>query len=231
VMARIDDGTERAPRREDWNRTGRLEEVLGFVQDHFRLGFVEPAKMIEATGIFYEYPNCDRDPVPRWSFGRVTLLGDAAHPMYPVGSNGASQAILDAAALARHLASTATVEEALAVYDAERRPATAEIVRANRCGGPEGVIDLIEARAPDGFDDVEAVADFAEREAVVRGYASMAGYGREQVNRGSGGVRTGTLRHCRQGHPGGYCRRLRRLWSEVRSASARPFSRRRRRPN
>ena len=60
--------------------------------------------LIEATGTFYEYPMCDRDPLPRWSFGRVTLLGDAAHPMYPVGSNGASQAMLDAAALARHLA-------------------------------------------------------------------------------------------------------------------------------
>jgi 2-polyprenyl-6-methoxyphenol hydroxylase-like FAD-dependent oxidoreductase len=77
----------------------------------------------------------------------MTLLGDAAHPMYPVGSNGASQAILDAAALAHRLASTETVEEAFAAYDAERRPSTADIVRTNRRGGPEGVIDLVEARA------------------------------------------------------------------------------------
>src|SRR6267154_1736770 len=83
----------------------------------------------------------------------MTLLGDAAHPMYPVGSNGASQAILDAAALAHRLASTETVEEAFAAYDAERRPSTADIVRTNRRGGPEGVIDLVEARAPHGFDD------------------------------------------------------------------------------
>jgi 2-polyprenyl-6-methoxyphenol hydroxylase-like FAD-dependent oxidoreductase len=185
VMAPIGDGPERPPRREDWNRTGRLEEVLGFVRDRFRLGFVEPAQIIKATGTFYEYPNCDRDPVPRWSFGHTTLLGDAAHPMYPVGSNGASQAILDAAALARHLTSTSDVERAFAAYDAERRPATADIVRNNRRGGPEGVIDLVEARAPDGFDDVEGVASFGEREAMVRGYASMAGYSREQVNRGN----------------------------------------------
>jgi 2-polyprenyl-6-methoxyphenol hydroxylase-like FAD-dependent oxidoreductase len=111
----------------------------------------------------------------------MTLLGDAAHPMYPVGSNGASQAILDAAALAHRLASTETVEEAFAAYDAERRPSTADIVRTNRRGGPEGVIDLVEARAPHGFDDLDAIASFAEREAIVRGYASMAGYGRRHA--------------------------------------------------
>jgi 2-polyprenyl-6-methoxyphenol hydroxylase-like FAD-dependent oxidoreductase len=162
---------------------GRLEDARAFVHDSFRLGFVEPAEIIEATGTFYEYPNCDRDPVASWSFGRVTLLGDAAHPMYPVGSNGASQAILDAAALARHLKATPDVASAFAAYDAERRPMTADIVRNNRRGGPEGVIDLVEARAPQGFDDVEKVASFAEREAIVRGYASMAGFAKEQVNR------------------------------------------------
>ena len=183
VMARIADGSGPPPRREDWNAIGRLDEACAFVQDSFRLGFVEPAEIIAATGTFYEYPNCDRDPVDRWSFGRVTLLGDAAHPMYPVGSNGASQAILDAAALARHLTATQDVAEAFAAYDAERRPVTADIVRNNRRGGPEGVIDLVEARAPAGFDDIDKVASYAEREAIVRGYASMAGYAKDQVNR------------------------------------------------
>ena len=73
------------------------------MRDRFRLDFVDPLALIRASGTFYEYPMCDRDPLPRWSFGRATLLGDAAHPMYPVGSNGASQAVLDARALARHL--------------------------------------------------------------------------------------------------------------------------------
>ena len=100
----------------------------------------------------------------------------------PVGSNGASQAILDAQTLARHLASAGSATDALAAYDAERRPPTAEIVLNNRKGGPEGVIDVVEARAPDGFTDIDAVASHAEREAIVRGYASMAGYAREQVN-------------------------------------------------
>jgi 2-polyprenyl-6-methoxyphenol hydroxylase-like FAD-dependent oxidoreductase len=104
--------------------------------------------------------------------------------MYPVGSNGASQAVLDARSLARHLTSGVGVGvvDALAAYDVERRPMTAEIVLNNRKGGPERVIDVLEERAPDGFTDVEAVASHAEREAIVRGYASMAGFAREQVN-------------------------------------------------
>ena len=181
IMAKLSDG-QVPPRREDWNRVGQPEEALPFVRDQFRLDFLDPAGMIEATETFYEYPNCDRDPLPRWSFGRVTLLGDAAHPMYPVGSNGASQAILDAQCLARCMTAQPSVAEAFTAYDAERRPATAKIVAANRKGGPEGVIDMIEARAPDGFHDIDSVASRAEREAVVRGYASMAGYAREQVN-------------------------------------------------
>jgi 2-polyprenyl-6-methoxyphenol hydroxylase-like FAD-dependent oxidoreductase len=186
VMARTGEHRASPPRREDWSRTGILDEVLRLVRDKFELDFVEPAALIGATDPFYEYPCCDREPLPRWSFGRVTLLGDAAHPMYPVGSNGASQAILDAKCLAFHLASAGTVEEALAAYDAERRPPTSQIVLANRKGGPEGVIDMVEARAPDGFDDIDEVASREEREAVVRGYASMAGFSREQVNRRAG---------------------------------------------
>jgi len=183
VMAQIATGAVQPPRREDWNRPGEWNEIEPFMRDRFQLDFVDPLALIRATGTFYEYPMCDRDPLPRWSFGRVTLLGDAAHPMYPVGSNGASQAVLDARALARHLAGGGPVPEALAAYDAERRPMTAEIVLNNRKGGPERVIDVLEERAPDGFTDVDAVASHAEREAIVRGYASMSGFAREQVNR------------------------------------------------
>jgi len=178
VMARTGAAGAAPLRREDWSRPGVLAEVLPFVRDRFRLDFVDPVAIIEATGGFYEYPNCDRDPLPRWSFGRVTLLGDAAHPMYPVGSNGASQAILDARSLAVHLRSAGSVEAALAAYDAERRPVTEKIVLANREGGPERVIDMVEARAPDGFDDVDSIASHDERQAIVRGYASLAGFAR-----------------------------------------------------
>ena len=177
VMARVAEEGGVAPRREDWSRPGRIEELMPLVEASFRLEGIDVAAIIRATGEFYEYPVCDRDPVGQWSFGRVALLGDAAHPMYPVGSNGASQAILDARALARHLAG-GEVAAGLAGYEAERGPATAEIVRTNRVGGPERVIDLVSARAPAGFGRIEEVASAAELAAIVGGYASMAGFAR-----------------------------------------------------
>jgi 2-polyprenyl-6-methoxyphenol hydroxylase-like FAD-dependent oxidoreductase/quercetin dioxygenase-like cupin family protein len=175
VMARIGAEGEPPPRREDWSRTGQLDELLPHVR-RFAIGEVDVPELIQATTPFYEYPVCDRDPVERWSYGRVTLLGDAAHPMYPVGSNGASQAILDACALADLLADSDRVVDALAAYERARLGPTSEIVRSNRSGGPEGVIDAVEALAPDGFEDVETVLSYAEREAIVRGYARKAGF-------------------------------------------------------
>lgn len=158
----------------DWSRPGSWDELRPFVEP-FRIGQVDVLAMASGTPVFYEYPLCDRDPLPRWTHGRVTLLGDAAHPMYPVGSNGATQAIVDARCLADRVAELGP-EAGLAAYDAERRPATAAIVRSNRLGGPEGVIDAVEALAPDGFDDIEAVLPHAERERIVRGYARASGF-------------------------------------------------------
>ena len=135
----------------------------------FRLPYVDVGHLIEATGEFWEYPLCDRDPLPRWSHGRVTLLGDAAHPMYPVGSNGASQAILDARCLADRLVSADNPMHALWAYEQERLPMTAQIVRMNRKGGPEGVIDAVENLAPDGFDNIDKVLSYDQRMAIVRG--------------------------------------------------------------
>ena len=126
---------------------------------------------------------CDRDPLPHWSFGRVTLLGDAAHPMYPVGSNGASQAIIDARCVAPLLAETQDVMTALQLYEAARLPGTAQIVQDNRSGGPERVIDVVEERAPNGFTKLDEVASHAELEAIVKGYSKIAGFDQTQVHR------------------------------------------------
>jgi 2-polyprenyl-6-methoxyphenol hydroxylase-like FAD-dependent oxidoreductase len=125
----------------------------------------------------------DRDPLPTWSFGRVTLLGDAAHPMFPVGSNGASQAIIDARVLARELALQASVEAAVAGYDAVRRPATAAIVQANRQVGPERCMDVVEERAPDGFASLDAVISEAELLEISRSYKRTAGFDPDILNR------------------------------------------------
>ena len=175
VVAKVGDGSAPPPRREDWSRPGRREELMPHVA-RFSVPYVDVKSLISATPEFYEYPTCDRDPLPYWSCGRVTLLGDAAHPMYPVGSNGASQAILDARALADALARSEHPRQALMAYEQKRLPMTAEIVRSNRRGGPEGVIDAVEQLAPDGFTDIDKVLSYSQREAIVRGYASKAGF-------------------------------------------------------
>jgi 5-methylphenazine-1-carboxylate 1-monooxygenase len=162
------------PRREDWSRPGKLEEVLQFAR-RLQLPFFDVEALVRATPQCFEYPQCDRDPLPWWTKGRVTLLGDAAHPMYPVGSNGASQAILDAHCLAR-LLSELTPEAALRTYEAERLPKTAEVVRSNREGGPERVLDVVAKRALDGFTRLEDVIAPEEVEAIVAGYARTAGF-------------------------------------------------------
>jgi 2-polyprenyl-6-methoxyphenol hydroxylase-like FAD-dependent oxidoreductase len=174
VCAQIGDASKPPPRREDWSRPGQLDEVLAHVA-RFRIPFLDVAALVRATPEFWEYPMCDRDPLPFWTQGRVTLMGDAAHPMYPVGSNGASQAVLDARCLADLLASHAP-EAALAAYAAERLPKTAEIVRANRKGGPERVVDEVSARAPDGFARLEDVISREELAAIAGSYAQMAGF-------------------------------------------------------
>ena len=174
IYARVADAGAPPPQRENWSRLGEYE-AFRHLAERLHLPFIDVGALIRKTGEIFEYPMCDRDPLPWWTQGRVTLLGDAAHPMYPVGSNGASQAILDARCLC-DLLRMHPVPEALAAYEAERLPATAAVVRSNRIGGPERVVDLVAARAPDGFDRIEDVATEAELADIVRGYAQVAGF-------------------------------------------------------
>jgi 2-polyprenyl-6-methoxyphenol hydroxylase-like FAD-dependent oxidoreductase len=202
VCVKLGNGSQPPPRREDWNRPGRLDEVLAHVEQEFRLPTVDVEDVVRKAGECHEFPMCDRDPVARWSFGRVSLLGDAAHPMYPVGSNGAAQAILDARCLAPLLADTADVVAALRAYEGSRLPATAKIVHDNRRGGPERVIDLVAERAPDGFTNIDDVASRAELEAIINGYSTKAGFDYLQVNRGSAGDHPGPSGGSRRDRPG-----------------------------
>jgi 5-methylphenazine-1-carboxylate 1-monooxygenase len=164
--------------RESWNRRGGLADFLPRFAD-WRFDWIDVPALIESAEGIYEFPMVDRDPLPRWSFGRVTLLGDAAHPMYPIGSNGASQAIIDARALASALASNPEPAAALAAYEAERLPATAAIVRANRGNGPEQCMQLVEERAPQGFARIEDVMAPGELEAIAARYKVLTGLRRE----------------------------------------------------
>jgi 5-methylphenazine-1-carboxylate 1-monooxygenase len=169
ICARTGRDGDPPPDRQDWARRARPGDIRAYL-DRFRIPQVDHAGLVAATPELFVFPMCDRDPLPRWSHGRVTLLGDAAHPMYPMGSNGAGQAILDATSLATNLARHADPARALLAYQDQRLPVTTEIVHRNRRGGPEEVIDLVEQRAPDGFAHITDVVDPAELEAVVNSY-------------------------------------------------------------
>jgi 2-polyprenyl-6-methoxyphenol hydroxylase-like FAD-dependent oxidoreductase len=176
-IAELDRSASPPPAREDWNRRGRKQDFAPAFAD-WRFPWLDVPALIDAAEDVFEFPMVDRDPLPRWSHGRVTLLGDAAHPMFPIGSNGASQAILDARALADALAGESDVQAALARYEARRRPATAAIVHSNRRHGPEIVLDLAEQRAPDGFAKVEDVFEPGELEGIAASYKQIAGFAR-----------------------------------------------------
>lgn len=162
------------PHRLDWSRMTSTAGITGHVQ-RFRTPLLDHAGLVSATDPCFVFLMCDRDPLPFWSRGRVTLLGDAAHPMYPMGSNGAGQAVMDAACIARCLAGETDAETALRGYDAERRPVTGDVVIRNRAGGPERVIDEVESRAPDGFSNLADVINPDELETMIRGYARASG--------------------------------------------------------
>ena len=161
-------------RREDWRRRGSLAEFLPLFEEWIFDWLDVPAIMRAAEAI-YEYPCVDRDPIERWTYGRVTLLGDAAHPMYPMGSNGASQAILDARALADALASASDTDRAIAAYETARRPAATRLVLGNRRQGPAEVQSIVEQRAPNGFDDITSVVSAHELAEISAQYKRLAG--------------------------------------------------------
>src|SRR3954471_13500025 len=168
-------------RREDYNRTAKLDEFLPWFED-WKFDWLDVPSLIRNCPHAYEYPLVDRDPIPQWTFGRTTLMGDAAHPMYPIGSNGASQAILDARVLTREILAHGTTNAALLAYEAERRPATTDLVMLNRRNGPEQVMQMVEERAPDGYNVVTDVLSLKELEDIAADYKRVAGFQVEGLN-------------------------------------------------
>ena len=160
----------------DWNRSGRLEDFIGAFAD-WRFEWLDVPAMLRATQSIFEFPMVDKDPLARWSFGRITLLGDAAHPMYPRGSNGAVQAILDARELAERLAATRDAEDALAAYEGKRRPITTSLVLANRTRPPDVILREVYERTGDQpFARIEDVISAAEIKEISEGYKRLSGY-------------------------------------------------------
>ncbi|MFM1877859.1 MAG: hypothetical protein RLZZ241_725 [Bacteroidota bacterium] len=163
----------------DWNRPAnkaRLEKLYA----NWNFDWLNVPKMIHLARTVYEFPMSDRNPLEKWSFGRVTLLGDAAHPMYPIGSNGASQAILDCESLTLNLIKYGVNPEALSAYEAERLPATSRVVFQNRAKGPDEIMDLMEDRFPNGFSEVEIPHN--ELAAIMNNYKKIAGFDKESLN-------------------------------------------------
>ena len=168
------------PSREDWNKPGRLEDFLPRFAD-WNFGWLDVPEVIRNAHTILEFPMVDRDPLPRWSHGRITLLGDAAHPMYPIGSNGASQAILDGEAITQELAVGDDPEVALRRYEERRLPPTARIVDSNRRKGIDVMLDIVEQRAPQGFTDLESVLPSDELEKIVGDYKKLVTQDRETL--------------------------------------------------
>jgi 2-polyprenyl-6-methoxyphenol hydroxylase-like FAD-dependent oxidoreductase len=168
-------------RKRDWTRPGSIEDFIGAFADwHF--DWLDVPAFIRAADSVLEFPMVDQDPLPRWSFGRVTLLGDAAHPMVPRGSNGAGQAILDARALASAWLENGDPVAALAAYEKQRLEATTRIVLTNRTNPPDAILREVFQRTNDQpFAAIEDVISRDELLALSEGYKRIAGYSKDAL--------------------------------------------------
>lgn len=167
--------------RQDWTGRGRLSDMMPAFSG-LKFDWLDISGMIESTEEILEYPMVDRDPLPRWTFGRVTLLGDAAHPMYPRGSNGAGQAIIDARFLTGQIKKLGATSQALESYEAVRGPATAKVVLTNRNDPPDAILREVWQRSGGRrFERIEDVITTAELQAISDRYKKVAGFDRDTL--------------------------------------------------
>ncbi|MPZ88966.1 MAG: flavin-dependent oxidoreductase [Nitriliruptorales bacterium] len=165
----------------DWGRQGRLEDFIATFED-WTFDFLDVPGVLRAADSILEYPMVDQEPISRWTFGRLTLLGDAAHPMVPRGSNGAGQAIVDCRSLASALSQSLDFVEALKVYEADRLPVTTKIVYKNRVDPPDAILREVCTRTNDQrFDRLEDVISDAELQGLSEGYKHLTGYSRRAL--------------------------------------------------
>jgi 5-methylphenazine-1-carboxylate 1-monooxygenase len=172
--------------RDDWNNAGQLEEFADRFED-WKFDWLDIPDLFRRADRIYKFPMVDRDPVEKWSFGRVTLAGDAAHAMYPNGSNGASQGILDAVSLERHLSAEGDIATAFQKYQEERLPPTSRLVLDNRKTGPERVLQLVEERCDGRCSGEHVCVPQSEFEEIARAYKQLAGFDKSTVNRNAAG--------------------------------------------
>lgn len=165
----------------DWNRKAELDEFLPAFMD-WKFGWLDAPAIIQGTKDVFVYPMVDRDPVDHWVDGRVLLLGDAAHAMYPTGSNGASQAIVDARILGAKLIEHGVSAAAIEAYEAELLPRLNEVILRNRGAGPIGLLGLVEERCDGRFDHIDDVVPRAEAEEFMARYKTAAGFAKDALN-------------------------------------------------
>jgi 2-polyprenyl-6-methoxyphenol hydroxylase-like FAD-dependent oxidoreductase len=168
-------------RKRDWNRPGSLDDFIGAFADwHF--DWLDVPALIRAADSVLEFPMVDQDPLPRWSFGRVTLLGDAAHPMVPRGSNGAGQAILDTRVLTASLLENQNPAAALASYEKQRLDATTRVVLTNRTNPPDAILrEVFERTRDQPFGAIDDVISRDELVGLSESYKQIAGYSKEAL--------------------------------------------------
>jgi 5-methylphenazine-1-carboxylate 1-monooxygenase len=160
----------------DWNAAGRKQDVLPIFES-FRFDWLDIAALIENAETILEYPMVDKDPIDQWSFDRITLAGDAAHPMYPRGSNGSAQALIDARTLSDLLAHSDNPIAALKTYEAERRPKTSRIVETNRTSPPDIINIRVEELVGDRpFDNLDDFISQQELKKLSDAYKQVAGF-------------------------------------------------------
>ncbi|MEJ2434115.1 MAG: FAD-dependent monooxygenase [Pseudolabrys sp.] len=170
----------------DWNKPGNLADFFSLYED-WKFDWLDVAQMIKDADQILEYPMVDKDPVARWTFGRVTLAGDAAHPMYPRGSNGAAQAAIDARTLADFLRSSASPRDALQAYEEARLAPAARVVRTNREHPPDFINIKVEELVGDKpFDDLDKYISQDELRALSENYKRIAGFALTEVGPGRG---------------------------------------------
>jgi 2-polyprenyl-6-methoxyphenol hydroxylase-like FAD-dependent oxidoreductase len=165
----------------DWNEKVAVDSFIHHFED-WRYDWLDVPGMLRGADEVFEYPMIDRDPVSTWVDARVALLGDAAHVMYPTGSNGASQAIIDARVLGAVMIEHGATSEALRAYDRKLCAEISAVVLRNRGAGPFGLLNLLDERCGGIFDDIDDVIPAEERAEFMSRYRSAAGFAMERLN-------------------------------------------------
>jgi 2-polyprenyl-6-methoxyphenol hydroxylase-like FAD-dependent oxidoreductase len=164
-----------------WFRPVMVEDFAHHF-DGWTYDWLDVPDLLRRSDVAYENPMIDRDPVATWQDGPVALMGDAAHAMYPTGSNGASQAIMDARHLGVAMLEHGVTQAALRAYDEKFCGPVSELVLRNRGAGPFGLLNIVNERCGGEFDNIDDVVPAAERNDFMARYKAAAGFAIEQLN-------------------------------------------------